>query len=120
MPAATVDLDGDRIIEQGSYWSLEILYPGNVMGAYLRGQIRKGYGGEAIAELQLLQPDYDEDADKTRFTLFLRAGTTAKMPLPLNGEFWRYDVLLYLPNEDPRRLLQGKVFVSPGITNVGN
>lgn len=116
MPAANLDLDGDRVIEQGSFWMLDILYPGNASGAMLRGQIRKDYGDDLLAEFRSGQAVYDEETNKTRLTILLNASTTAKIPVPNPNEFWRYDVLFTAPGTEPRRLVQGKVYVSPGVT----
>lgn len=120
MPAAILDLNGVYIIEQGSSWSLEILLDGDVTGAFIRGQIKQDYGEESIAEFRLNVPVFDDDNNQTRFRLFLNAGVTAQMPLPPANGFWIYDLLLYVPEQEPRRLLRGKVFVSPGVTNVSN
>ena len=117
MVAATFDLNNDRIIEQGSYWEMTIKYPGNVTGAFLRGQIRKDYGGDLLAEFRFEQPTYNEESDQTSFPVLLNAPLTKKIPLP-EGEspFWRYDLYITLPGKEPKRLLQGKVFISPAVS----
>lgn len=120
MTAATFDLKDDAIIEQGSYWSLTIRYPGNLAGASLKGQIRRDYNGQALQSFRFTPFTYDEDEDKSTALMFLNAGQTQLLPMPAtNSGFWRYDVKLYRPGQDPIRLIQGKVFVSPGITDIG-
>jgi hypothetical protein len=116
--AAQIDLNGEHIIEQNSAWSLQILYPGNVLNARLKGQIRKGYGGELIADFRQRQPIFREADNKTLLELFFSAQETEKIPIPPNNTSWIYDVLIYLPGREPFRLIQGRVFVSPGVTDV--
>lgn len=119
MPAATLDLVGEQIIEQGSFWKLTLRYPGNVEGGRIRGQIRKDFAGELLASFQFAGGVYNAEQDKTAYELFLRAQSTESIPVPPVGQFWLYDVLFIAPGQtDPIRILQGKVAVSPGITDV--
>lgn len=118
MPATTLNLTGENIIEANSYWSIDVLYPGNVTPARLRGQIRKAFGGELLADFRFAPPTYDEVADKTRFPVFLRSADTEKIPVPSSGSTWVYDLLIQLPTGDFKRILQGTVAVSPGATDV--
>ncbi len=116
MTAAVLNLTGNFIIEQGSYWELTLSYPGNQINAYLRGQIRKGYNGVVLAEFRYDAPDFNEEEDYTTFKLFLNATQTLKLPIPEEGEEWRYDVLFFDGVNDPIRLLQGSVDLSLGVT----
>lgn len=117
MPAAILHLDGQNIIEQHSYWFIRIQYPGNVAGARLRGQIKNSREGELLTEFRFDTGTYDEGTEKTEFLMSLRAFQTSKLPIPEEDELWVYDVLIQLPEQpDPRRLLQGNVNVSPGVT----
>jgi|GEM_PF-3779093 hypothetical protein len=118
MVAAILDLNDDRIIEQGSRWEMGLRYPGDVTGASIRAEIRKHHQGELIATIRSLPAQFDEETNQTAFLLFLNAGLTEKIPVPPAGEFWLYDLLIYLPGQEPRRLLKGRVFVDAGITNV--
>lgn len=119
MPAAILDLVGEQIIEQGSFWKLTLRYPGNVEGGRLRGQIRKGFADELLATFQFIAGIYDAELNKTAYEIFLRAQSTESIPVPPAGQFWLYDVLFIAPGQtDPIRILQGKVAVSPGITDV--
>lgn len=115
MTAATLDLTGDSIIEQGSYWSLMIKYPGNVETAQIRGQIKENFGGKILASFHFQEPFFDEDINKTVFLGYLFAAETRKIPVPAQHHV--YDWLMYLENQDPFRLLRGNVFVSPGVTD---
>lgn len=120
MTAATFDLNGDSIIEQGSYWSLTIRHPGNLAGASLKGQIRRDYKSESLQSFRFTPFTYDADTDKSMALMFLNSGQTQLLPMPTTSAgFWRYDVKLYRPSQDPIRLIQGKVYVSPGITDIG-
>lgn len=118
MTAANIDLEGALIIEQSSYWEMIIRYPGNATGAFIKGQMKTDFGGDPIINFQSRIPEFDAAENKTSFLIFLNAGQTAKIPVPPLNKFWRYDLLLYLPSKDPFRLVQGKVFVSPGITSL--
>lgn len=114
MTAANYDLDGDSIIEQGAYWSLTLRYPGNVSEGYFRGQIKTDYGGSLIADFRNDPPSYSEVNEQTTIKIYLNASQTKGIQVP--EEFYRYDLIMFPPNADPVRLLQGKVYVSPGIT----
>lgn len=117
MPAAVLDLDGDLIIEQGSYWSMTLLYPGNVTGSYLRGDIRKNFGGELLARFQFGTGVHSAETNQTSFLCYLNSGTTKKLPIPVGeAPYWRYDILFQPPSKEQTRLIQGKVFISPGVT----
>jgi hypothetical protein len=116
MPAATLDLSGSTIIEQNSFWSIELFHPGDITGTSLKGQIKEDYGGKMLAEIQMRPAEFIIPIQKTKFFLFIQPGTTAQIPVPPAGKNWVYDVLILRPGASPRRLLQGKVFVSPGVT----
>lgn len=118
MPAAVLDLVNENIIEANSFWSIDVLYPGNMQGSRAKGQIRKKHGGELIVNLRAENPVYDSNANQTRFRMFLRSSETEKLPIPPEDEFWVYDIVIGLPSGDFRRVLQGKVSVDPGVTDV--
>lgn len=114
MTAANYDLNGAAIIEQGAYWSLTLRYPGNVAEGYFRGQIKADYGGALITDFRNDPPVYSELNQETTVKFYLNASQTKQMQVP--DEFYRYDIIMFPSNSDPIRLLQGKVYVSPGIT----
>lgn len=118
MPAAVVDLNENRIIEQNSRFSLVLLYPGDVARARFKGQIRKGYGQEVIADFLFTPANYDEMIGKTRIEAFLPSKTTEKILVPPNNGYYVYDVVMFEPGKDAIRLIQGKVYISPGVTDV--
>lgn len=117
MVAAVLDLEGDRIIEEGSYWSLVIRHPGNLADSFIKGEIKRAYNGERLTQFKFLPIAYDDVSDKSTITLYLTSNDTKKLTVP--AEYWVYDVLLFTPGaiESPVRLLQGKVFVSQGVTD---
>ena len=116
MTAATLNLTGNFIIEQGAYWQLQIVHPGDLSNAYLKGQIRRIYGGEVLADFRFDAPDYDAGSNETLFTIYLNASQTLKFPAPDEDDNWRYDILLFDGRNDPVRLLQGSVELSLGVT----
>lgn len=119
MPSATLNLIGEQIIEQGSYWELTLRYPGNVEGGRLKGQIRKDFKEELLATFRFNTGTYEADQNKTAFKMYLRAQESEEIPVPPQGVFWLYDVLFIPPEKnDPIRILQGYVNVSPGVTEV--
>lgn len=118
MPAAVLDLVGDNIIEANSFWSIDVLYPGNMTSSRGRGQIRKTYGGELIGTFRVENPVYDSNTNQTRFRFSLRSTETEKLPIPGEEEFWVYDIMIGLPSGDFRRVLKGKVSIDPGVTDV--
>lgn len=117
MVAAALDLNGDRIIEEGSFWSLEIRHPGDLTGAFIKGEIKRGYNLEKLGSFRFLPIEYDAVTNKSIITLYLTATDTKRLTVPT--EYWVYDVLLVVPGsvESPVRMLQGKVFVSEGVTD---
>lgn len=116
MPAANFDLNDESVIEQGSRWLLTLFYPGDVDKAAFRGQIRKTYGGDVLANFRFAALPYNEETDKTEIRVSLTSNETKKIPLPPSSEFWRYDVIMTPSGGDRVRLLQGRVYVSPGVT----
>jgi len=114
MTAANYDLNGQAIIEQGAGWSLTLKYPGNVQTGYFRGQIKTDFGGQLIADFRNDPPSYSETNQETTVRFYLNASQTKLMPLP--EDFYRYDIIMFPPDHDPIRLMQGKAYVSPGIT----
>lgn len=118
MVAAVLNLTGENIIEANSYWSMNVYHPGNVSSARIKGQIRTAYGGEVLATFRMEQPIYEEEQNRTKFTVFLRSSETEKIPVPPEGEFWVYDLLLLPTNGDYRRLVKGTVAIDPGVTDV--
>ncbi len=117
MVAAVLDLNGDRIIEEGSFWNLEIRHPGNIQDSFIKGEIKRAYNGEKLATFRSLPIEYDPVLGKSTITLYLTASDTRRMPVP--EDFWVYDVLLFTPGavDSPVRMLQGKVYVSEGVTD---
>ncbi|MBE9182874.1 hypothetical protein IQ268_30525 [Oculatella sp. LEGE 06141] len=116
MPAAIFDLTDERIVEQGSYWALTIHYPGNVATASIRGQIKTTYGGSTLASFSLETPKFEEETNRTKFVIYLSAAQTTKLTPPV--DHYVYDLRMLIPSKDPIRLMQGKVKVSPGVTDV--
>lgn len=114
MTAATYDLNGEAIIEQGAFWSLTIRYPGSVVDGYFRGQIKTDFGGDLVADIRNDPPTFSAVNDETSIRFYLNASQTKQIQVP--DDFYRYDIIMFPPNRDPIRLLQGKVFVSPGVT----
>ncbi|NJO78084.1 MAG: hypothetical protein HC827_05840 [Cyanobacteria bacterium RM1_2_2] len=106
------------VIEANSFWSIDVLHPGNVIGSRLRGEIRKSHGGDVVATFRFDTPIYEETADQTRFRVYLRSAETEKIPVPPTGQSWIYDLLMLLPTGDYKRILKGTVFVDPGVTDV--
>lgn len=117
MVAAALDLTGDRIIEEGSFWSLVVKHPGNLSESYLKGHIKRAYNGEKLAEFKFLPVAYDAVTSQSTITIYLSANDTKRLPVP--PDHWVYDVLLFTPGavQSPVRMLQGKVFVSEGVTD---
>lgn len=116
MPAQTIDLNGSLIVEQGARWEVILEYEGDLLGAFAKGQIRKSLDGDLIAAFQFDDFVYDEDTNLSTTKMLLRSGTTQLMALPPQGGNWVYDVLIYPRGQDPVRVLQGRVFVSAGVT----
>lgn len=116
MTAALFHLTGDRAVEQNAQYRLTFTYPGNQSGANVRGQIRKGYGGELIGELRMTQPAYDALTDKTTFTIGMDSQQTKKLPVPPQGQSWVYDLRIRPSGGDNIRLLRGNVEVLPYVT----
>ncbi|WOB42973.1 hypothetical protein HNI00_07255 [Thermoleptolyngbya oregonensis NK1-22] len=117
MTAPIYDLNNEAIIEQNSFWELMLFYPGNVSTSSFRGQIRRDFGGEVFANFRFEVRPYDEDANKTPVRVFLSSAETTRIPIPESSQFWRYDIVMLVQGGDRRRVLQGKVYVSPGVTN---
>jgi hypothetical protein len=116
MPAATFNLTGRHIIEQGVPYSLLLRYPGNLVGAVVSSQIRKSYGGlEVLANFTVGSMIYDPLIDKTLIPLSLSVAQTRLLPVPLPSEHWVYDVMIQIGDE-LMRSFQGKVHVSAGAT----
>lgn len=118
MVAAIVNLTGENIIEANSYWSMVVYHPGNVSPARIKGQIRTAYGGDVLATFRMEQPIFEEEQNRTKFTVYLRSLETEKIPVPPQNQFWIYDLLILLPSGDYRRLVKGTVAVDPGVTDV--
>lgn len=116
MSAATFNLTGTRIIEQNAQFLLTFTYPGNVATANLKGQIRKIPGGDLLADFRLGTVTYDQQTDKTTFTIGLDSRQTDKIPIPPEGGHWVYDVRMRPQGGDNIRLFQGTVEVSPNVT----
>lgn len=115
MAAAVLDLVGDKIIEQGSFWSIVVTYPGNITGAYFKGEIKKNYGDKAITNFNY-NLAYREEDNKTLITFFLNSGQTTKLPIPEDDVLLLYDIKMTLPSKEPIRLIQGRADVSPAVT----
>lgn len=117
MVAAALDLAGDRIIEENSFWSLVIRYPGNIAESFLKGQIKRAYNGEKLGEFRFLPVEYDAISSQSIITMYLTANDTKRIPVP--DDYWLYDVLLFTPGavDSPVRMLQGKVYMSQGVTD---
>ncbi|MBE9179108.1 hypothetical protein IQ268_11100 [Oculatella sp. LEGE 06141] len=116
MPAATFHLRNESLVEQGSFWSVKLRYPGNVVGARLKGQIKKRIGGDLVGEFKFTTVGFLEGANQTEFLMSLGAAVTQKIPMP--ETFHVYDVKITLTGKEPVRLIQGQVEVSPGVTDV--
>jgi hypothetical protein len=116
MTAATFHLTGDRAIEQNAQYRLTFTYPGNLIGANVRGQIRKELGGELVGEFRMAQPTYDADADKTTFVVGLDSRQTDKIAATPPGQFWKYDLRLRPSGLDNIMLLRGNVEVLQNVT----
>lgn len=115
MVAAKFDLVADRIIEQGSYWSITLAYPGNITGSFLKGEIKQNLTDKALTTFDF-NLTYDSEIDKTLIRISLGSGKTAKLPIPTPDKLLLYDIKLQLLNKEPIRLLQGKADVSPAVT----
>lgn len=117
MVAAQLNLDGNRIIEEGSFWQLEILYPGNIQGSYIKGDIKRSHDGDRLATFRQLPIEFDAETGKSSIAIYLTAQDTKRIPIPPDS--WVYDVLLFTQGaiDSPVRLLQGLVKVSPGVTD---
>lgn len=118
MPAAVLDLTGENVIEANSFWSLDVIYPGDMRSSRVRGQMRKNYGGDLITNFRVENPVYDAAENQTKFRVFLRSSETEKLPIPEVNQFWVYDIVIGLPSGDFRRVLKGKVFIDAGVTDV--
>lgn len=116
MTAAIFNLTGDRAVEQNAQYRITFTYPGNVIGASVRGQIRKDYGGDLVGELRMVQPTYDEETDKTTFIVGMDSRQTDKIPIPPQGGHWVYDLRIRPSGGDNIRLLRGTVEVLPSVT----
>jgi hypothetical protein len=119
MVAQNLDLTGDLIIEQGSYWAIVLQLVGDLTGTTLRGQIKDGYGGKLLADFRYGEFTYDEETNKTQIPVFLNAAQTLQMPVP-EASLWVYDIKLMMPGKDSLRLVQGRVDVSRGVTDVAS
>lgn len=118
MPAATVNLTGDRMIEQGASWRLLLLWNGdsspiNLTGYTARMQIRKSATSSA-ALLELT-------TENSRITLGGVAGTitltlTAADTAAITWTSGVYDLELVDSGGGVRRLIQGAVRVSREVT----
>lgn len=117
MVAAALDLVGDRIIEESSFWSLVVKHPGNLSESFLKGQIKRAYNGEKLLDFKFLPIAYDAGLNQSTITIFLSANDTKRLKVP--EDHWVYDVLLFTPGavQSPVRMLQGKVYVSEGVTD---
>lgn len=118
MPAQTLNLTENLVIEANSFWSMDVLHPGNVTGSRLRGEIRKSHGGDVVATFRFESPVHEPILNQTRFRVYLRSSETEKIPVPASGQSWIYDLLMLLPSGDYRRILKGTVSVDPGVTDV--
>jgi hypothetical protein len=118
MPAATLDLIGDRVIEANGRYQLDIFLTGNFSASRVRGEIRRAPGGDLLASFRPSTPSYNSETNQTRIRLSLRGIETEKIPIPGPDQFWVYDVLLQQQDSDFTRLLKGRVAVDPGVTNV--
>jgi hypothetical protein len=116
MPAAIFNLTGQHIIEQGVPYTLLLRCPGNLVGAVVSSQICKTSGGELLATFTVGELIYDATIAKTLISLTLSATQTQGIPVPLPSEHWRHDVLIDIGGE-MLRVQQGKVHVSPGVTD---
>lgn len=117
MVAAALDLSGDRIIEEGSFWSLEVRHPGNLSESFVKGEIKRQYNGERLGTFKTLPIAYDQGSNRSTITIYLTANDTKRIPVP--ESHWVYDVLLFTQGviDSPVRLIQGRVYVSEGVTD---
>lgn len=116
MPAATFNLTGDNVIEQGSGWEILIKHPGNMTQSSMKAQIRPHFDGNVLAEFRFDAPTFNVQLGQTTFRMWLAASQTQKLNPTKPNEPYRYDVLMYGSLNGPIRILQGTVEVSPGVT----
>lgn len=127
-----LDLKGELAIRQGIPYSMTIRYPGNITGATIRGQIRKGMGGALLSNWTIGALSYDAVSDRTIIPASLSSAQTQGYPYPLNdpllgkheadqglpvpprGTFWVYGLEGDLAGAR-FRVLQGKVEVDPEV-----
>jgi hypothetical protein len=132
MAQTQLDLKGSYAIRQGMPYTLTIRYPGNITGAIVRGQIRKGIGGALLANWAIGALTYDAVSNYTTMTASLTTAQTQGYPFPLDdpivaahrtdqglpmpprGTFWVYGIEGEL-NTNRFRILQGKVEVDPEV-----
>jgi hypothetical protein len=84
MAQTQLDLKGNYAIRQGMPYTLTIRYPGNITGAIVRGQIRKGIGGALLANWAIGALTYDAVSNYTTMIASLTTAQTQGYPFPLD------------------------------------
>lgn len=117
MVAARLDLTGDRIIEEGSFWGLTVQHPGDLTGVTAKGVIKASYDGPQIVAFKTIPIVFNEAMNKSEIFIYLTAQDTRRIK-PTESHYV-YDVLLVNPGalDSPSRMLQGIVHISQGVTD---
>jgi hypothetical protein len=110
-------------IDQGAYWSQEILWedsngdPVNLTGYTARMQIRKRVtDASAVIELTTTNGRITLGGAAGTILLTIAAADTAALPATPTDKRWFYDLELVPAGGQVVRLLQGRVLVSPEVT----
>ena len=115
MALVNFDFTGAYSIDQGYEWRINVFYPGNVLGAGLRGEIRDGYGGDLLTAFRFDSQRFDAALNRTQCPIYLARNQTNQLPLT-PGRLLVYDIRIALAGRDSRLLMAGKLQVNPTLT----
>jgi hypothetical protein len=109
----------DQYLEQGSTFNTQLTLtddygnPYNLTGFSLAGRAKKSYNTSNVAFVFTITT---ANANTGIITLGLSAATTANVP---TGKYV-YDIIVTSATQIVSRVLEGQIYVSPGVTGVTN
>ncbi|MBD2156232.1 hypothetical protein [Leptolyngbya sp. FACHB-16] len=112
--ASIFNFSGEYAPEQGLAFRVALSYPGDWSAAAFLGGIEAS-SGAPLGSWSFEAPSYDDGTDTTQINCTLARSITAALPLAPGN--CNYDILARLPDQEPVRILRGRMSATDVISD---